>query len=438
MFDEELYEDYNSKSYRILGIISIAAVLLSAAFFVLSPLFIQKALSAAIKESPAAETGGNAVSDEVLNLNDQIQEQKDRIEELKNQSDKYQEQINHNRSQAVSLVNEIALLDNQVAKTKIDIERTETEIDQTKLEIKKTNAEIKDKEEEIEKKKDYLSYYLRTINKSDNIEYLEILLLNNSFSEFFDQIQYLENMQSDIRNVLVEVIALKDELEENKRTLGRQEADLKKFALALENQQAGLEQKITAKGVILDETRESERTFQKLLAQTKAEQAAINSDLTILERKIRERLEASDSNFVPGGNVILSWPIPFNGITAYFHDPDYPFRYIFEHPAVDLRASQGTAIKAPAAGYVGRAKNSGYGYSYIMLIHNGGLATVYGHVSRILVSEDAYVTRGQIIGYTGGAPGTPGAGNLTTGPHLHFEVRLNGIPVNPLDYLIDL
>jgi murein DD-endopeptidase MepM/ murein hydrolase activator NlpD len=101
---------------------------------------------------------------------------------------------------------------------------------------------------------------------------------------------------------------------------------------------------------------------------------------------------------------------------------------------MDLAGPQGTAIETAAPGYVARVyKGQDYGY-YVMIIHANGFATLYAHMSRIDVEVDQYVGRGQVIGLTGGRPGTSGAG-FSTGPHLHFEVRLNGIPVNPLAYL---
>ena len=130
------------------------------------------------------------------------------------------------------------------------------------------------------------------------------------------------------------------------------------------------------------------------------------------------------------------WPISSRIITSYFHDPDYPYRYIFEHPAIDIATAQGTSIKSVEAGFVARVKQGGRtGYSYIMVIHADGLSTLYGHLNQISVTSDQFVSKGQVIGYSGGVPGTRGAGPLSTGPHLHLEVRLNGLPVNPLLYL---
>ena len=70
-----------------------------------------------------------------------------------------------------------------------------------------------------------------------------------------------------------------------------------------------------------------------------------------------------------------------------------------------------------------------------MIIHGDGLSTVYGHISKALVSQEDYVAQGQAIALSGGLPGTTGAGRLTSGPHLHFEVRKDGIPVDPASFL---
>lgn len=186
----------------------------------------------------------------------------------------------------------------------------------------------------------------------------------------------------------------------------------------------------------MSQTRLSERKFQGLIAQIKDEQEQANAEIVSLEKEIRTSLARAQLLQSLGGDEMFLWSIGSRTITATFHDPDYPYRYLFEHPAIDIATPQGTAVKATKSGYVGRAKDAGLGYSYIMLIHDDGYSSVYGHVSKINVQEDAFVVQGQTIGFSGGAPGTPGAGKLSTGSHLHFEIRKNGIPINPLDYLL--
>ncbi len=130
------------------------------------------------------------------------------------------------------------------------------------------------------------------------------------------------------------------------------------------------------------------------------------------------------------------WPVsPARGITAFFGDSGYKSRFGVAHRAVDIRLPQGSRVMAAAPGLVYKAKNNGYGYSYITIAHPGGLATVYGHISGILVKEGDVVRAGDLIGLSGGIPGTKGAGYMTTGAHLHFEVADHGENKDPLDFL---
>lgn len=132
----------------------------------------------------------------------------------------------------------------------------------------------------------------------------------------------------------------------------------------------------------------------------------------------------------------LSWPInPVKGISAGFRDSGYYKQFKMQHNAIDIRAPQGTQIRSAGDGYVYKAVDNGLGYSYIIILHRNNLRTLYGHVSSIYVKSGQMIEEGQIIGLSGGMPGTKGAGKMTTGPHLHFETLENEVYKNPLNYL---
>ena len=176
-----------------------------------------------------------------------------------------------------------------------------------------------------------------------------------------------------------------------------------------------------------------------LLGNLKSQYQKIENEISSIEREVRKKLEAAKK--IPKSemkeNGPFAWPVGSRYITATFHDPSYPYRHVFEHSGLDLRASQGTPIKAVASGYVAQAKKCSLAscYSYVLIVHDGTVSSLYGHMSKISVAVDQFVARGDVIGYSGGTPGTVGAGPFVTGAHLHFEIRENGIPVNPLKYL---
>ncbi len=380
----------------------------------------------------SAEDGDGAGEQSLMELNRLLDEKRKEISDIKVKIEAYQKEIQQRQKERTSLENQIVILDSRIAKTKLDIEATEEEIEGVKLEIEKTKLKIQEKEYEISRQKDNLGEFIRKINKYDEQSYLDIMLLNDSFSKFFDQMKYLEDIEADVINVLEKLKSLKSELEDEEAELETKKNDLSRLKQKLEQVKLDLEDEQQGKELLLGETKASESEFQALLQRSRNEQGAADADLQNIEKEIRNKLELKELS----NGVNLMWPVdPSRGITAYFHDPSYPYRYIFEHPAIDIRAYQGTVLKAAENGYVARAKDAGKGYSYIMLVHADGISTVYGHVSKILVKEDTYVVKGQTIGLSGGMPGTNGAGTMTTGPHLHFEVRKDGIPVNPLDYL---
>jgi murein DD-endopeptidase MepM/ murein hydrolase activator NlpD len=376
------------------------------------------------------------INKEIKEINSDIQDKKNDITKIQEQQEKYSQEIQKKQSEKASLNNQLAILDNRMAKSELDIELVETEMNRLELEMQKVDIEIEVKNNEIEKEKGHTAAVLRLMYKRDNVSTLEIMLLNNSLSEFLSQVKYLEDISEELEKTLENLERLKRFLNKEKEDLAGKSVEMGELKKELEGKREQLDVEKENKAYVLSQVQNSEREYQRLLARAKKEQEEAAAEIASMEKLVRAKiaaLEGKELEFNDGG---LIWPVPKNVITAYFHDPDYPFRHIFEHPAIDIRAGQGTTLKAAASGYVARTKyGSNGGYGYIMIIHGDGLSTVYGHVSRINVTEDEYVVQGQVIGRTGGMPGTDGAGSLTTGPHLHFEVRLNGIPVDPLSYL---
>ncbi len=381
-----------------------------------------------------------AASDDVGALNqEKLQKQKE-IERLEKSIEEYKKKISQKRLEAVSLSNQLSILDNTRAQIELDVQATEDKLDIIGIETKTLEASIAQKEDVLTREKAMIGELLRSVYYLSDKSYLEIAASEESFSEAYNNIQYTRKVQKDLGDNVRAVRGIKEDLEEKKEQVKQQEDLYTEVAKELEEKQAQLQSQADAKQQLLAQTQSSELTYKTLLSQLKSQYQQIENEISGIERKIRTKLEEQDklSQIDDSQGAVLSWPTQSRYITARFHDPSYPFRNVFEHSGIDIRAAQGTPLHAAASGYIARAKYCGVSscYSYVLIVHSDGVSSVYGHLSGINVKEDQFVTRGDIIGYSGGTPGTAGAGPFVTGPHLHFEVRKNGIPVNPLGYLI--
>lgn len=369
-------------------------------------------------------------------INQDINDKRTQIQELKKQVEVYQKNIATKQAEIGNLSTQLSLLNENIAKINLEIKTAELEIETLNLKLENTELKIQAKEKEIATQKENVAEILRSLHRQQQQNsVLEILFLNNNFSEFIAELDRLDLVQQSIvqevdglQTIKLALLTDVDDLEQNKT-----EVDALKNLL--DNKKTNLGEQKTVKSSLIKLTQGQEAKFQAMLSTAKKEQAQIDSDIVYLEKIAREKLNRQLQQQV-GSSKGIMWPVASHTITAYFHDPDYPYRYIFEHPAIDIASAQGTAIKAVESGYVAKTKDGGKsGYSYIMIVHADGLSSVYGHVNQISINEDEFVSKGQIIGYSGGMPGTRGAGPFSTGPHLHLEIRLNGVPVNPVNYL---
>lgn len=386
---------------------------------------------------------------DIKKLENSIDEKSKKIDALEAERKKYESLVRSKQQEAVSLNNEMAIIESKLTQTEISLEKLKLEIEKLQEEIKYLELNIEEKEAKLARQKTYLSGLLKEINFQDSLNDVNILLWYENFSDYFAHISASKSLQEDLQITIDSIYLEKTQLETEKATLEEKNKKLGEQQLALEHQQSKLEEDLLVKQFYLEEIKNSEDKFNQLLVIARDEENSMDRELKSLENSLREKLkekkELESKNALTEKNnnldflnqsAILRWPCaPNKGISSYFHDPDYPYRRFFEHAGIDIRLSQSSPVYAAESGYVAKAKDNGLGYNYIMIIHGDNLSTVYGHVSKIDVIAGQYVKKGDVIGLSGGAPGTPGAGQFSTGSHLHFEVRLNGIPVDPLIYL---
>ncbi len=407
--------------FHILALILMPTILIGA--FVIT-------MQSLVAEETAVTSGSNAV--EVNNINKQIEEQRQKIDEIADKINEYKNSISKFQNQSSSLKNQVYILDNQIAKAELDIDSKTEEIKVTELEISRVELEIVDNQKAIEEQKIYLSAFIRLLDYYDDKDYLSVLLNNNSFSEFFDQINNIEGIEADLQKTLNRFQELIDRYNSQKEELNTKRDLLSELLNKLESEKDALQGQISTKQYLISETNNSEKKYQGLVSNLKQEQLAANNAVAAMENKLRQQLKkkGATEEFNNLADAVLSWPTTSRRTTAYFHDADYPFRAtIGEHSGLDIGIKTGTPVLAAEAGYVAKVAlgTKWYG-NYIMIIHNNNLATLYAHLSSVSVKNDQYVSKGQLIGASGNT-------GFSSGPHLHFEVRSGGIPVNPLNYL---
>ncbi len=378
--------------------------------------------------SPAWLYAENLTVDQTA-LQQEIADRKAQIESINGKLADYKKKIAEYAKKSSSLMNDIALIENDAAMGQLDVLATQAEIDTVQLELQMVNGEIEATNAKLAHEKELLASMLLAIHKQDSEGGAFELLVNaKNFDEVFKAAADLHAVNGDLRKTVAATKTTRSGLEDDLAKQEEKLTDLEKMRVQLEVQVRRLEEKKSAKEVLASQTESSEEAYRGLVNELRQEQQAISSRINELQNSVDDSIGIDDAN-----PTAITWPAR-GIITTLFHDPTYPFRYLFEHSGLDIAMPQGTPLEAAAPGVVAWARTGSQYGNYVMIIHSGGQATLYAHLSRIDVKQDQVVRRGDIIGLSGGRPKTPGAG-LSTGPHLHFELRKGGIPINPLPFL---
>ncbi|MBP7898654.1 peptidoglycan DD-metalloendopeptidase family protein [Candidatus Gracilibacteria bacterium] len=367
------------------------------------------------------------------------------------------------REQVISFQHEIDLSAEKIQNIGQQIGLREKELTLLDMEISNRSAAL-------ENQKKLLADYMRVLYIKENrfsadgsdevLSSVKLLLANESVGDTLQEMTTLDMLQHG-GQIMLEKFAASEQTITDMQALTsekKQKLDALKNRLLADRQ--NLEDQQVAKAKLLELTHGQQQEYEKLIQESQKQEDESLLQIAALQDNfnyIKDNLSRLGNSVTPtdlqklldnrtralydfqqqnDNGALLQWPVnPSRGISAYFHDDSYKARFGVGHQAIDIPTNQSTQIRAPKDGIVYRAKDNGMGYSYIILSHKGKIMTVYGHVSSILVREGQVVQAGEVIGLTGGMPGTKGAGYMTTGPHLHLEVLKNGEHVDPLDYL---
>jgi murein DD-endopeptidase MepM/ murein hydrolase activator NlpD len=340
------------------------------------------------------------------------------------------------RAEVEAVSSEIRALAQRVNDISVDLESLEHELDLRRERLRQLNELFRLQTERLKLLRRQHAIALRRLGdrvdslyRQDRPDTLSLLLSSTSFADALDVFDYLQRIADADRRIANEVGAAKNRMraqrEQTRTTRKRHRQETRVVAVRVAQVRALRDRLAASRSGLVAAQAQRQEDLAELTAEQRQELAEMEA-LQAVSATLTAKIQAAQSAAGTGGGTPsasgLIWPV-LGPVTSPFG-----WRWGRMHEGIDIGAASGTAIRAAAAGTVIYAGWLG-GYGNLTVIdHGGGLSTAYGHQSSIAAGYGASVAQGQVIGYVGST-------GHSTGPHLHFEVRVNGVPQDPLGYL---
>lgn len=317
---------------------------------------------------------------------------------------------------------DLRVVENNLRVVRRKLVQTDARLRSTRVELDKATQNLRAAEVRLRHHRSAASRRLVAMYELGPVQYLDVLAAAVSFADFANRLYLLQL-------VVDQDLGLMRAMEDDRARIGHYRGEVKQK----ERNVARLEVQVARRHEEYAERREEQARLVSSLREQRAYWERALAQMEADSRDIAAQLHRVQRS--PGGRVRYStpWRGSFmrpvgGGITSGYGYRMHPILGVRKmHTGIDISASTGTPIHAGDSGTViWSGRRGGYG-NCVIIDHGGGMATVYGHCSRLGVSVGQDVRKGQVVGYVGST-------GLSTGPHLHFEVRRNGSPVNPLSY----
>ncbi|MBQ9517743.1 MAG: peptidoglycan DD-metalloendopeptidase family protein [Eubacterium sp.] len=377
----------------------------------------------------------------------QIDEAQEKVDELNKKKDKTQNYVRELDRKVKLKQDKINVLEAEADALQEDIDKVQASIEKTEAEIERTQKEIDRLQAEFDKTYEEYCQRLRAMYVSGSVNNIEVIFTSTDISSILTRSEMIKSVAKKDNNTLDSLMNKMSEIEKQKARLEKARVKLNKQKEKLNTDKAALESNIATvaeeKASLNSEINTLNNAISELSKTTDEYQESIDADqarLAKVEAEIQAAIarasQSSSGSSVGTGQINgstgdgshsgqLGYPTDGRTISAGF--PNYSSgRY---HGGIDFPVPTGSNVYAAAGGTVILVKALYYSYGhYIIIDHGNGLSTLYAHNSQLLVSIGDHVKKGQVIAKSGST------GN-STGPHSHFEVRINGTRVNPLNYL---